>query len=113
MHQGTKAQYGAQYGAIRIGQQIFALFKSSFEPLKIWIFLLKSVSFCRKNSHNFFDTNYQYITLLNISYYDKVSKYGIAKIGDFGRFGRLEFLCNKMFSDWHQHFKVLSEFKIC
>ena len=84
--------------------------------MKFWTtknsnFLLKSVSFCRKNSHNFFDTNYKYINLLHISYYDKVSKYGIAKIGDFGRFGRLEFLCNKMFSDWHQHLEVLLEFR--
>ena len=86
--------------------------------MKFWAtkssnFLLKSVSFCRKNSQKFFDTNYKYINSLHISYYDKVSKYEIAKIGDFGRFGGLEFLCNKMFSDWHQHFEVLSEVKIC
>ena len=86
--------------------------------MKFWTtrysnFLIKLVSFWRKNSHNFFDTNYNCINLLQISYYDKVSKYWIAKIGDFGRVGRLEFLCSKMFSNWHQHFKILSKFKIC
>ena len=61
------------------------------------------------------------MNLLYSSYYDKVSKNGTAKIGDFGRKnkmqhfkeifnGRLGFLYNTMFSDWHQHFKEFIKF---
>ena len=69
---------------IKVPQKNLGIFSTTVVPLKIRIFLLKSVSFCSKNSHNFFDTNHKYIALLNNSYYDKVSKYGIAKINEFG-----------------------------
>ena len=63
-------------------------------------FFIKSVSFCRKNSYNFFGTNYEYINLLYNSYYDKVSKYGIAKIGVFGGITKWHILKAFAIADW-------------